>query len=215
FQKEGPLVHLLYDELCDLYRTVLLYFLSPEKQLTTKKLQIGEEAHRLLVDVSASDRVTLFHDVKLIYHAIVDNLKKHLPLKNTFLKDLHVLDSASRTKPDSADTMIRVGRAIPKLLSDAEIDRIRHEFMMYAAETIDQSWYIKNKYHDSDGNNHTEYQQIDYYWNKTLSLTTSFGLPKYPTLSEIVKNILIISHGNSDVERDFSINEHIVVIIFY
>ncbi|CAF3043726.1 unnamed protein product, partial [Rotaria socialis] len=174
-----------------------------------------EEAHRLLVDVSASDRVTLFHDVKLIYHAIVDNLKKHLPLKNTFLKDLHVLDSASRTKPDSADTMIRVGRAIPKLLSDAEIDRIRHEFMMYAAETIDQSWYIKNKYHDSDGNNHTEYQQIDYYWNKTLSLTTSFGLPKYPTLSEIVKNILIISHGNSDVERDFSINEHIVVIIFY
>ncbi|CAF3447146.1 unnamed protein product, partial [Rotaria socialis] len=66
------------------------------------------------------------------------------------------------------------------------------------------------KYHDSDDNNHTEYQQIDYYWNKTLSLTTSFGLPKYPTLSKVVKNIFIISHGNSDVERGFSINEHIV-----
>ncbi|CAF4367356.1 unnamed protein product [Rotaria sp. Silwood2] len=170
----------------------------------------GEEARRLLVDVSASDRATFFHDVKMIYHAIADNLKKHLPLKNTFLKDLHVLDPASRTKEDSADTMIRVGRAIPKLLSNAEINRIRHEFMMYAAETIDQSWYIKNKYHDSDGNNHTEYQQIDYYWNKVLSLTTSFGLPKYPTLSKIVKNILIISHGNSDVESGFSINEHIV-----
>ncbi|CAF4493757.1 unnamed protein product, partial [Rotaria sp. Silwood2] len=228
-EKEGPLVHLLYDELCDLYRTVLLSFLSPEhvgstyggalldidfklaeKQLPTKKLQIGEEARRLLVDVSASDCATFFHDVKMIYHAIADNLKKHLPLKNTFLKDLHVLDPASRTKEDSADTMIRVGRAIPKLLSNAEINRIRHEFMMYAAETIDQSWYIKNKYHDSDGNNHTEYQQIDYYWNKVLSLTTSFGLPKYPTLSKIVKNILIISHGNSDVESGFSINEHIV-----
>ncbi|CAF3455348.1 unnamed protein product, partial [Rotaria sp. Silwood2] len=170
----------------------------------------GEEARRLLVDVSASDCATFFHDVKMIYHAIADNLKKHLPLKNTFLKDLHVLDPASRTKEDSADTMIRVGRAIPKLLSNAEINRIRHEFMMYAAETIDQSWYIKNKYHDSDGNNHTEYQQIDYYWNKVLSLTTSFGLPKYPTLSKIVKNILIISHGNSDVESGFSINEHIV-----
>ncbi|CAF1442528.1 unnamed protein product [Rotaria magnacalcarata] len=81
---------------------------------------------------------------------------------------------------------------------------------MYAAETIDRSWYIKNKYHDSYGNNHTEYQQINYYWNKTLSLRTSFGLPKYPTLSKIVKNILFISHGNSDVERGFSINEHIV-----
>ncbi|CAF3588591.1 unnamed protein product [Rotaria socialis] len=229
FQKEEPLVHLLYNALCDLYRTVLLSFLSPEhvgstyggalldidfklaeKQLTTKKLQIGEEARRLLVDVSASDRATFFHDVKSIYHAIADNLKKYLPLKNTFLKDLHVLDPASRTKQDSADTMIRVGRAIPKLLSNAEIDRIRYEFMMYVAETIDQSWYIKNKYHDSDDNNHTEYQQIDYYWNKTLSLTTSFGLPKYPTLSKIVKNILIISHGNLDAERGFSINEHIV-----
>ena len=61
FQKEGPLVHLLYYELCELYHTVLLSFLSPEhvesifgsalldidfklaeKQLPTKKLQIGK-----------------------------------------------------------------------------------------------------------------------------------------------------------------------------
>ncbi|CAF3874603.1 unnamed protein product, partial [Rotaria sp. Silwood1] len=146
----------------------------------------------------------------MIYHAIADNLKTHLPLKSTFLKDLHVLDPASKTEPDAADTMIRVARAIPKLLSDAEIDCIRHEYMMYATENIDESWYIKNKYQDSDGNNHIEHQRIDYYWNKVLLLTTSFGLPKYPTLSKIVKNVLIMSHGNSDVERGFSINEHIV-----
>jgi hypothetical protein len=61
FQKEGPLIHLLYFELSDLYRTVLLSFLSSEyvgsitggalldidfklseKQLSTKKLQIGK-----------------------------------------------------------------------------------------------------------------------------------------------------------------------------
>jgi hypothetical protein len=61
FQKEGPLIHLLHYELCDLYRTVLLSFLSDqyvgstfggalldidfklaEKQLTTKMLQIGK-----------------------------------------------------------------------------------------------------------------------------------------------------------------------------
>ena len=61
FQKEGPLVHLLYYELCELYHTVLLSFLSPEhvgsifdsalldidfklaeKQLPTKMLQIGK-----------------------------------------------------------------------------------------------------------------------------------------------------------------------------
>ena len=61
FQKEGPLVHLLYYELCELYYTVSLSFLSPEhvgsifgsalldidfklaeKQLPTKKLHIGK-----------------------------------------------------------------------------------------------------------------------------------------------------------------------------
>ena len=61
FQQEGPLIHLLYRELSELYRTVLLSFLSAEyvgtkfgaalldvdfklaeKQLPTKQLQIGE-----------------------------------------------------------------------------------------------------------------------------------------------------------------------------
>ncbi|CAF0854255.1 unnamed protein product [Adineta steineri] len=229
FQKEGPLIHLLYFELCDLYRTVLLSFLSSEyvgsitggalldidfklseKQLPTKKLQIGEEARRLLTEVSAADRATFFDDVKMMYHAIADNLKKHLPLKNTFLKDLHVLDPAPRTQPDSIDKMIRVGRAMSKLLTDIEIDRIRNEYMMYAAENIDECWYIKNKYQDPDGNNQIEYYRVDYYWNKVLSLTANVGLPKYPTLAKIIKNVLIISHGNSDVERGFSINEHLV-----
>ena len=165
---------------------------------------------RLLVDVSGSARATFFHDVKVICHAIADNLKNHLPLKNAFLTDLHVLDPASRTEPDAVDTMIRVAKAVPKLLSDAEIDRIRYEYIMYAAESIDESWYIKNKYQDSDNNNHVKHHRIDYYWSKMLSLTTVSGLPKYPTLSKIVKNIRIIAHGNSDIEWGFSINEHSV-----
>lgn len=61
FQKEGPLIHLLYDELSDLYRSILLCFLSreyvgsisgsdllnvdfklAEKQLPTKTIHIGK-----------------------------------------------------------------------------------------------------------------------------------------------------------------------------
>ncbi len=98
----------------------------------------------------------------------------------------------------------------PKSATHTEIDCIRHEYMIYVAETIDESWYIKNKYQNSYGNSQIEYHRIDYYWNKALSLRLRVGLPKYPTVSKIVKNLLIISHGNSDVERGFSINEHIV-----
>jgi len=146
----------------------------------------------------------------MTYHAIADNLKKNLPLKNKLLKDLQVLAHVLRTEPNSVDQMIRIGRAIPKLLNDIEIDRIRNEYMVYAAEIIDESWYIKSKYQDSDNNNQVEYHRIDYYWSKIMSLTNNLGLPKYPTLTKIVRNVLIMSHGNSDVERGFSINEHFV-----
>ncbi|CAF2121122.1 unnamed protein product [Rotaria magnacalcarata] len=112
------------DELNDAIEKTILYFSSTRQVLLGKVIDrvFREEARRLLVDVSASDRATFFHDVKLVYHAIADNLKKHFPLKTTFLKDLHVLDPASRTKQDSADTMIRVGRAVPKLLINAQVD---------------------------------------------------------------------------------------------
>jgi hypothetical protein len=82
----------------------------------------------------------------MTYHAIADNLKENLPLKNKLLKDLQVLDPVLRTEPNSVDQMIRIGRAIPKLLNDIEIDRIHNEYMVYAAEIIDESWYIKSKY---------------------------------------------------------------------
>jgi len=63
-------------------------------------------------------------------------------LKNIFLKDLRIPHPASRSEQNSSDAMVRIARAIAKLLNDSEIDRVRQESMMYAAETIDESWYI-------------------------------------------------------------------------
>jgi hypothetical protein len=170
----------------------------------------GEETRRLLSELSAADRTIFFNDVKIIYHAIAEYLKTRLPLKNKFLRDVQILDPSLRTEPNSVDQMIRVARAIPGLLNDMEIDRIRGEWMMYANETIDESWYVKNRYQDLDGNIRIEHHRIDVYWNKVVSLTTNVGLPKYPTMAKVIKNVLIVSHGNSDVERGFSTNEHIV-----
>lgn len=170
----------------------------------------GEETRRLLPELSAADRAAFFNDVKVIYHGIAEYLKTRLPLKNKFLRDVQILDPSLRMEPNSADQMIRVGKAIPRLLNDMEIDRIRGEWMMYTIEAIDENWYVKNRCQDSDGNIQIDHHRIDVYWNKVLSLTTNAGLPKYPTLAKIIKNVLIISHGNSDVERGFSTNEHIV-----
>ncbi len=126
------------------------------------------------------------------------------------LCDLQVLGHSSRSDPSSGDQIVRVARAIPNLLSDREIDNLVNEWILYSIELIDQSWIIKDKYIDSNGNNHIKYHPIDYYWNKVFSILTSNGTPKYQTLAKLIKNVLIIAHGNADVERGFSINSNVI-----
>jgi hypothetical protein len=126
------------------------------------------------------------------------------------LRDLQVLGHSSRSDPLSGDQIVRVGRAIPNLLTDRDIDDLMNEWMLYSIELVDQSWIIKDKYTDSNGNDHIKYHSIDYYWNMVFLIRTTNGTPKYPTLAKLVKNVLIIAHGNADVERGFSINSNII-----
>jgi len=51
---------------------------------------------------------------------------------------------------------------------------------------------------------------IDKYWAKVFKKTTDLGQPMCPTLSKLVKCVIIIAHGNADVERGFSANASIV-----
>jgi hypothetical protein len=131
-------------------------------------------------------------------------------LNNSFLCDLKILGVSHRSDPQGSDAIVRIGRYIPGLLSVNEIDLLSDEWLMYSIETIDDSWIVKRKYNDVDGKEHVEYHEIDFYWNKVLSMVRSNGYPKYPTLSKLIKNILIISHGNADVERGFSVNGNIL-----
>ena len=137
-------------------------------------------------------------------------LKKNLPLNNMLLRDLQVLGHSSKNDRSSGDRIIRVARAIPALFNDKEIDNPANEWMLYSVEVIDRSWFIEDEYIDSNGNNHVKHHPIDSYWNKVFSISINRGVPKYPTLAKLVKNVLIITYGNADVERGFSINSNIV-----
>ncbi|CAF0949463.1 unnamed protein product [Adineta ricciae] len=229
FQQEGPLIHLLHHELTRLFSTVLMKFLKSdyvceksgsdlldldfklsEKQLTNKQIRIGEKTRTALSGLTQQERETFFNDVRKIYHGIAQYFQSNLPLKNGFLRDVQILHHSLKDVRN-ADQIIRVARAVPHLLKDSEIDSLRDEWLAYSLEVIDEKWVIDKKEIDSDGNECIIYHRIDFYWNKVLAITTTDGRPKYPALSKLIKNILIISHGNADVERGFSINENIVV----
>ncbi|CAF2101817.1 unnamed protein product [Rotaria magnacalcarata] len=229
FQKTGSMIHALYEELSNLYRTVLLSFLTSEyignkqgndlllidhklseKQMNDKQMEIGEETRKSLALLSKEEKETFFRDVRNIFQSIASYLKLNLPLNNLFLRDLKILGPSYRSDTQGIDTIIRIGRFIPGLLSSNEIDLLSDEWLMYSIETIDDSWIIKRKYNGLDGQEYIEHHEVDFYWNKVLSIVQINGYPKYPILSKLVKNILIISHGNADVERGFSANTNVL-----
>jgi hypothetical protein len=169
----------------------------------------GERTRKELNGLTQQEREIFFADVRKIYHGISQYFQSNLPLKNDFLRDIQILHHSLKDVR-SADQIIRVARAVPHLLTDNEIDNLRDEWLAYSFETIDEKWIIKRQEQGSDGDEHIIYHRIDYYWNNVLAIAATDGRPKYPTLSKLIKNILIISHGNADVERGFSINENIV-----
>jgi hypothetical protein len=132
-----------------------------------------------------------------------------LPFNNSFLRDVQILHPSFKSA-QYTDEIVRIARAIPGLLTDREIDYTRDEWLHYSLDNIDEKWYVKEKKKDDSGSECITYHRIDYYWNKVLGITTTDGRSKYPTLGKLIKNVLIIPHGNADIERGFSINENLV-----
>jgi hypothetical protein len=100
-----------------------------------------------------------------------------------------------------------LARHLPHLLTNEEVDRVGAEWRVYQMVDIPEEWFRKSQI--SSGNV-IEYLSIDKYWYQIFSTTTSIGTPQYAVLTKLVKCLLSLSHGNSDVERGFSENNHLV-----
>lgn len=56
-----------------------------------------------------------------------------------------------------------------------------------------------------------ETYKIDHYWRNGFSINCKDGSKKFPLSKKVVQVVLIIPHGNSDVERVFSENRRMIV----
>jgi hypothetical protein len=100
-----------------------------------------------------------------------------------------------------------LARNLSHFLTNDEIDRIGAEWRVYQLAEIPNELTENN---NDCSNNIIKHISIDKYWHRIFSTTTSTGAPQYLVLSKLVKCLLSLSHGNSDVERGFSENKHIV-----
>ena len=112
------------------------------------------------------------------------------------------------------------------------LDKIRTQYQMYQMESIDESFYKQKQENKRTHIQKTSYwkeaygiagvtdykcddsayKRIDDYWVRISELLDENGKAKYPDLWQLVKCIMLVSHGNADPERGFSINKHMLKI---
>ncbi|CAF2854754.1 unnamed protein product [Rotaria sp. Silwood2] len=225
-QQEQPLIHLLYGECCNLLRNIMLSFVKEEllqdkegsdllsvsfelqnSQKNNVNIDIGETTRTYIKDLSVSEKTNFFHDIRQVYCTMTKELTKSLPLKNDFLRHLQCLQPLARKEESSRTSIMYLSRHVPHLLTNEEVDRLGAEWRVYQMADIPEEWFRKSTV---SSDNIIEYLPIDKYWYQIFSTTTSIGTPQYVVLTKLVKCLLSLSHGNSDVERGFSENNHLV-----
>ena len=106
------------------------------------------------------------------------------------------------------------------------IDQVKREFLQYQLDEIPVEYYQKAESSENVGRkrpsywkeahshsgiemqeNETNQKPIDGYWRKVSLMTDEQRVLNYPTISSVVKSVLVLSHGNRDPERGFSINK--------
>lgn len=210
FQKSEPLIHILYNELKLL---VLLTLVSRVcKNSILQKLSsinynmdiVFEKDNLLpLTDIVLSDTISI-HLNKL---KKIERLKflnsvqnhiiaccKHLVNKSSFLfnksliKHMRFLQPDEQKKERSCLDIIKIAQSLP---FDVPIDCLVDEWKLLQLESMTME-------------NISETSRIDYYWRQFIYIEDSSKNLKYPIISEVIKASLSLTHGNADVERNFS-----------
>ena len=221
FQKEEPLVHVLFDQLSEFVRTMMLRFLKVEavgsskgaqllnvdlydkvNQLSNDQIVVGESARKVAFKKMRPETwIGPIEKVRRFYQVATKYLTKHLPLKQKVLQDLSVLHPLLQKSESGADAITRVATQMP-FIDDCEIESIADDWKMYQSQEIPSNWYI-----DPETN---MYKRIDTFWAAVLQQKDSFGNLRYRALSKFVKGVLCLAHGNADVERSLSQNKNTV-----
>ena len=208
-QSEGPVVHILYDQCCQLIRSVFIRFLKDE--MCTKEITEVEyekvENQLAYVDLKrgSTDKAPSELEMKKMrecYIVIARYLIKNLPIGSSLLKNLEILHPLMRKQPGTSRRLKKLLVAVPQVIPEVDTDTTVTEWNMYTHEEVPEEWFVKEVMTDK-----TIYHRIDHYWREVLRMKNSAGLLKYPKLKLLVQALLSIAHGNADVERSLSYNK--------
>ena len=154
FQKQEPLIHILYSVTSELLKAVMLRFMKHDvvscktgrklqeidahdssKLLNLNEMEVGESTEKTMSALDTGKQKTIRYDMRKFYQAVTSHLQSKLPLNNTVVRTVQCLHPEVRDQ-DKAQKMVReLCTALPSI-DDAEVSRISDEWKVYRSESV-------------------------------------------------------------------------------
>ncbi len=135
-----------------------------------------------------------FPGMMLFYTKVISHLQKNLPLGNKVIQNASCLNPQNQKQWNSNQQIRDLAGQLPKI-STEELASVSDEWRMY--QCLDTSSF-------------RHATRVDHYWRDVFKTKSTDGQKKFPVLEKVVKSILILPHGNADVERGFSVNRDVI-----
>ena len=216
FQKEEPMIHLLYPNCEKLLKLTIgrlmknnvykdkrgedLKKINVEKvemQLTSDQFK-QMQGHKVVTLMESTDTDDNLNKRALLgmvsfYKAVIKYLQDNLPLDNGLLKALTCLNPREQNSSKSKEYCKTVASAMPCITGDEKV-KVGDEWIRYQEIEINGD--------DIQGH-------IDHFWHRIFNIPDKCG-DFFEVLPKMVKCALALCHSNADVERSLSTNKKIV-----
>lgn len=161
--------------------------------LEIRKIIIGKDAERYLSNCSELDLLKFKKQALEHYQKAASRLlEKSIVAKGADTMHLRCLQPKEIKKEESLNSIVVVYKLL-KLNLDIDVDSLSDEWRLLQLEDL-------SSYDFSI--------RIDDFWQQIFEIENFLKERKYPLITRVVKAVLPLAHGSSDVERRFSISRN-------
>lgn len=210
FQKDEPLIHILFEEVMELTATVLGRVCKPDvlldlnnlnshfisnNLLPTNQIKCGDNTEKIILKMKDLDQLQFKTNVRDHFIAAASHLlNKTIIASSATTKHFKCLKPEERKEEKSIRSITKIARLLPFKVSET---------------ALSDEWLLLQL--DSNlitiSNNPS---RIDCYWKTIFNIKNALNECKYPLITKVVKAVLSLSHGSASVERYFSISGQII-----
>ena len=212
FQRASPVIHIMYDSICDILVRLLRRFMKGQAvekrygsdltsiecqdvklQLPDKSIVIGKGAREALVKLTSEQQRQALLGICSFMCTTATELQQKLPLKNELLRQLGCTNLLKRKKESAVSSIERLTTVLQPAISTSEV--------------IDE-WKLFQV--DNELSDYNQQERIEKYWNAVFQLQSSDGQLRYKLLPAVIKSALTLGKTNAESERSLSVNAAIV-----